>query len=99
MAKIPDHLHKYKKVNIGTDGTVYYVYRCMVPTCTHYTPVHLAENKLCACNRCGDPMLFTKVVLNGSSGKAMTKPHCPDCVKPRKDKTKDVAAIAEFLKQ
>jgi hypothetical protein len=98
MAKLPNHLHKYKKVNLGQNGKEYLVYRCMKPACSHYIPLHLAEGKLCECNRCGEPMIITKIVLNTSGGKPTTFPHCPDCLKPKKEKNPDVEALAEFLK-
>lgn len=94
--KAPNHLHKYRKVNLGSDKD-YFVYKCMRPACSHYIPVKQAEGKLCECNRCGEPMIITKVVLNGSSGKPMARPHCADCIQRKESKTQDVAAIAEFV--
>lgn len=96
--KMADHLHKYKKVDIGSNGKEYHVYRCMKPGCNHYIPISQAEGRVCECNRCGEPMIITKQSLWGSSGRAMARPHCPDCTK-RKGKVKDenVAAIAAFL--
>lgn len=94
--KTQNHLHKYKRVNIATrGGKPYYVFKCIKPTCNHYIPVNLSEGKLCECNRCGLPMLITKAVLSGSSGRSLSKPHCLDCVKRKK--MPDVTAIAEFL--
>jgi len=92
-------LHRYKKVNIGRDGNEYLVYRCIKPTCNHYIPIALADGRLCECDRCHEPMLINKAVLQGSGGRAMARPHCPNCVKSKKDKTndEDVAAIAAFL--
>ena len=98
MAKTPNHLHRYKKVNIGRNGKEYLIYRCMKPACNHYLPIAMTEGKLCECNRCEEPMIITKQVLFGSEGKPMAKPHCPACTK-RKVSKKDVDAIAEFLKQ
>lgn len=73
------HLHKYKRKMLGGNG--YTVYACIEPACSHYVRIELVENKLCACNRCGNAMIMTK--------KAMTlaKPHCEDCTKSRKDKS------------
>lgn len=97
MAKIPNHLHRYKKVNLSrTPGKEYLVYSCTKPTCSHYIPIHQSEGKLCECNRCGEPMVIDKRVLTGLSGsKPLAKPHCPSCTKSRKQD--DVAAISEFL--
>lgn len=93
--KLADHLHKYKKVNLGRNGKEYFVYRCMKPACSHYIPIHLSAGKLCECNRCGEPMVITKVVLNASGGKAIVLPHCLDCTERKKKP--DVEAIGEFL--
>lgn len=97
MAKKPEHLHKYKKVNLGRNGKDYFVYRCMITGCSHYVPVHLSENKVCECNRCGEPMIINKITLQGSTGRAMALPHCVDCIERKKDINEDVAAIAAFL--
>src|SRR5678809_721490 len=97
MPKIPDHLHRYKKVNLGQNGKTYLVYRCMKPACTHYVPVMVSEGKLCECNRCGEPMVISKLTLQGSASRALAKPHCPNCTKSRKDDSGDIAAIADFL--
>lgn len=92
------HIHKYKKINLATaPGKSYWVYKCLKPMCTHYIPLHLAENKACECNRCGDVMLVSKAVLTHSGGKPMLLPHCPACVKRKK--SEDVDAISEFLKE
>lgn len=95
--KTVNHLHKYKKVNIGSINKDYFVYQCMRPTCSHYIPVKQSEGKLCECNRCGEPMIINKVVLNGSNGGPMARPHCTECIERRKDKVEDVAAISAFL--
>lgn len=87
--RTPNHLHKYKKVDIGRDGNHFLVFKCMRPACTHYIRVDLAEGKLCECNRCAEPMILTKAAMQ------LTKPHCTSCVK-RKE-SPDVEAIAEFL--
>lgn len=99
MSKLADHLHRYKKVNLGANGKTYEVYKCLIPTCPHYVPLHLAEGKLCECNRCKEPMLIGKVQLNGSSGKAMAKPHCNNCVKKKKDVLGDAEALAAFIRR
>lgn len=90
MAKLPDHLHKYKKLNIGRNGKEYWVFRCMRPACNSYTQVHLTEGNLCECNRCHNPMIMTKHAMT------LTLPHCPDCTKKRKP-SEDIQKIQEFL--
>lgn len=86
MAKTANHLHKYKRMNLGNG---YLVYKCIEPGCSHYIRTDLAFNALCACNRCGNAMVMTK--------KAMTlaRPHCEDCTKT-KEKV-DLSKISEFL--
>jgi hypothetical protein len=97
MPKVPNHLHKYKKMDIGSDGNKYIVYRCMKPTCNHYIPVTLSEGKLCECNRCENPMVISKATLVHSAGKPMTRPHCNDCIKRKTSKEADISKIQEFL--
>ncbi len=96
MAKKPDHLHKYKKMNISRRPLdEYWVYRCMLPTCNHYVPIKLAEGKLCECNRCHELMVITKRTLVHSGGKPMLFPHCENCIERKKPA--DVHAIAAYL--
>jgi len=73
--KKADHLHKYKRVTLGKND--YTVLKCQVPACTHYIRKDLAENALCACNRCGEPMILTKTALQ------LARPHCEDCTKKK----------------
>lgn len=94
--KVANHLHRYKKVNIAGFGRPpYYVYKCMKPACSHYIRLDLAEGKLCECNKCGEPMIVSRVVLTHSSGRPMTNPHCTNCIKRKR--TTDVEAINDFL--
>lgn len=95
MAKTSDHLHRYKKVNLGSGDKKYEVYRCVKPACNHYIALALAEGKLCECNRCHEPMIIGKVQLNGSSGRAMARPHCNECVEKKVDP--NAKAIADYL--
>ncbi len=95
MSRIADHLHRYKRVNLASDGSKYEVYKCVKPACPHYVPLKLAEGKLCECNRCHEPMIIGKVQLNGSSGKSMARPHCNDCVQKKVDA--NAKALAEFI--
>jgi hypothetical protein len=99
LSSVADHLHRYKKVNLGQNGKDYFVYKCMKPVCSHYLPLNLAEGKMCECNRCGEPMIISKATLNGSSNRPMTKPHCVGCIKRRKVNTEEVDAIAAFLEE
>lgn len=99
------HLHKYKKVNIGSSrGTKsnrdgYWVYRCMKPDCSHYIPVKLAENRVCECNRCGEPMTIGKLQLTGSSNEPMTWPRCAECVRKKGLDDTTIQLVTEFLER
>lgn len=89
MAKKRGHLHRYKRVSLGTRG--YKVYRCIVPGCPHYISVDLVENSLCECNRCGQPMVMTKAAMQ------LAKPHCQDCTKSKHKET--FTDIEQFLQE
>jgi formylmethanofuran dehydrogenase subunit E len=78
MAKRTNHLHKYKRVNLGVNGKEFLVFKCIQPVCAHYIPMNLAEGKLCECNRCGEPMVLDKASI------ILSKPHCHNCVKRKK---------------
>jgi len=95
MTKAANHIHRYKKVDIGSEKE-YLVYRCMKPACSHYIPIHLSEGKMCECNRCFEPMIITKATLSASGKKPMTRPHCGNCIKKRKS-ADATDAIAAFL--
>ena len=82
------HLHLYKKINIGRDGNIFIVFKCMKPDCTHYTEFTLAEGKICECNRCHNSMILTKISMT------LTKPHCASCVKR---KNPIINQLAELL--
>jgi|PlaIllAssembly_1097288.scaffolds.fasta_scaffold14659_5 hypothetical protein len=93
--KVANHLHRYRKINLGANGKQFYVYRCTKPACSHYVRIELAEGKLCECNKCGEPMIITKTILTHSSGKPMALPHCLGCIKRKK--ADDVDRIKEYL--
>jgi|GEM_PF-3609558 len=91
-----EHIHRYKKVDLSRDkDKPYPVYKCVKPVCSHYMPMDLAEGKLCECNKCGEPMVISKITLRGNGGKPMTRPHCLQCIKRKK--VENVDAINEFL--
>jgi len=95
MTKKSECLHRYKKRDIGRNGKEYVVYFCLKAGCSHYIPVNMAEGRECECFHCHSRMTIDKTVLSRSSGKPMTRPHCPNCI--RRKKAKDVDKIAEFL--
>ena len=78
MAK-SNHIHKYKKIKLGKDRS-YLVYKCIKPGCSHYIPLVQALNAICECSKCGNLMVIGKAQLYGSGGRAMTNPHCVDCI-------------------
>ena len=80
------HLHRYKRAKLGKNN--YIIYKCMVPSCTHYIGRDLVEGNLCACNRCGEPMVMDKFAMS------LAKPHCHSCTE-RKDK--DVEKLTELF--
>lgn len=95
---VANHLHRYKKKNIGVDGKIYLVYICTKPACSHYIRVDLAEGKLCECNICHETMIINKVVLSHSTGVALVRPHCSNCTKRKKvTHVEDVETITKFL--
>lgn len=94
---VANHLHRYKKKNIGVNGKEFFVYVCTKPACSHYVRIDLAEGKLCECNKCHEAMIITREVMTKSSGKPMTLPHCLGCVKRKKVTDVEVGAITEFL--
>jgi late competence protein required for DNA uptake (superfamily II DNA/RNA helicase) len=93
MARKPsravNHVHRYHRTDIGSFNKKYLVFRCVKPTCTHYIPMHLAEGKLCECNRCGETMILDRSSIQ------LAKPHCTNCVKRKK--LADVSTISEYL--
>jgi hypothetical protein len=93
--KVPNHLHRYKRVNIARNpSSEYLVLKCMKPLCSHYVSLTLALGNLCECNRCGEPFVLDKVSVK------QALPHCVDCTKHRKpENVENAQIIAEFLKE
>lgn len=96
---VANHLHRYKRKNIGVDGKIFLVYVCTKPACSHYIRVDLAEGRLCECNICHETMIINKTVLTRSNkGGSQVKPHCSDCTKKKKvTHVEDVETITKFL--
>jgi hypothetical protein len=84
-SKAAKHLHRYKKFNLSRDAKPYFVYRCVLPMCSHYIPVGQSLGRACICNRCGEPMVITRLQLQGSHGGPMALPHCVDCIERREE--------------
>jgi len=84
--KMANHLHQYMRVTLGKD---YVVFRCMKPGCTHYIDIKLAPNRLCECNRCGEPMVLGKYAMS------LVRPHCDNCIE-KKDSA-DINKLGELF--
>lgn len=93
-----NHIHKYKKFNLtrNKDKEPYYVYQCVLPLCSHYTPVNLSVGKMSLCNRCNEPFIITKETLQGYANRATVRPHCIDCTDKRKENP-GLTTISDFL--
>ena len=80
-----DHIHRYRRVNIGTNGKEYFVMRCTKPMCKHYTAMAtklsapLLMGNIAECNRCFERFILDKRSLRQAS------PCCADCVRKVKD--------------
>lgn len=86
------HVHKYKKVVLGKNYTVY---KCVLPGCDHYISVALALGKIAECWRCGSPFTITADIIR--KGRVVAKPHCKPCTKSKKEKTEIIEKLLEML--
>lgn len=66
-------IHKYKRINISSREKPYYVYKCMLPNCSHYMPPHLVIGKYSLCWKCDESFIMLR-----SSAK-LAKPYCGSC--------------------
>lgn len=89
--KAENHIHRYKRANLGRNGKEFLVFKCIKPICSHYIEVSLAEGKLCECNRCGEPMIMNKAAMQ------LAKPHCTNCIKRKPTSEATIESIQEFL--
>lgn len=71
-----EHLHKYKRIDIGSRQP-YIVLKCTKPSCSHYIKATLAEGKMAECPRCDAPFLLDKEALR------LAVPHCSNCTVKR----------------
>lgn len=95
------HIHKYKKMNLTRKANKepYWVYQCILPTCTHYLPVKQTLGKLCICHRCGEQFIIGKSVLQETEGNALVLPHCDACTRTKVDKSAILTDISAFLEK
>lgn len=86
-----NHIHKYRRVNIGHNGTEYWVMQCSEPGCPHYHPMQTKlsaptlRGKQALCNRCEEPFLLNKRALR------MAEPCCDNCVNKKPNAIVDKA--------
>lgn len=57
--------------------------------CTHYVRLDMAENRICACNRCGEPMILDKKAL------MLAKPHCLNCTRVKDEAKKETLDVID----
>ncbi len=91
--KLPNHIHKFKRVDISADPKKeYIVFACQQPACSTYYTKILIEGKLCECWRCGDPFIIDRISATHA------KPHCSTCIKRRaKPEIADLADLIEKI--
>lgn len=70
--KVKLHVHKYKKFKQYKNGNAY-IFRCMLPNCSHYIPESLLEGKASVCWGCG------KEFILGPRAKYSVQPKCKAC--------------------
>ena len=87
MAKTTKHIHQYRSGKLGKQK----IWKCKLIGCTHYLLHQFMENKLCICNKCGQPFIIAKRHLRNEH------PRCDNCVvhkvKP------EIKNIQQFLEE
>ena len=74
MSKPKAHVHKYER---GKLGPTHEIYKCMLPDCTHYIGLSLAENKLSLCwGDCGNAVMMDHNMVYTDKTK---RPICDEC--------------------
>jgi len=72
--------HKYQRIlwkSRKVEGEPYYIFKCMLPGCTHFVPRELVIGNECECWRCGKTFIMTLPATY------LKKPHCMSCTKGR----------------
>lgn len=88
------HIHKYRRIDIGKRKEPFWVMQCSDPACEYWVPMAAKfraprlVGKASKCNRCGDVFLLNRRALK------MALPCCEECVKSRSDEK-----INEFFKK
>ena len=86
--KVENHVHKYKRVDIGGKG--YIIYRCMIPGCSHYLPTkELIINRETLCWDCNRITVYTQEMYN----RKIMDPLCEDCRQKRIERREELKAL------
>ena len=72
------HLHKYERSRKHKD-----IYRCILPTCTHYNRADMIVGKLALCHTCGNEFLIRSDQVIKYKTKKLT---CLDCANSKEAK-------------
>jgi hypothetical protein len=80
------HIHKYERKKYGNNGC--FIYKCMIPGCTHFVYESLIINRRSLCWRCDKEFVITKL---------LKKPHCDDCTRGKKAQN-DLEVLNTFKK-
>lgn len=89
------HTHKYKRINIGQNGKMFWVMKCIKPGCTHYTPMKtknsapLLRGTIAECNKCCLDFILTRYSLTRAN------PCCDDC----RDRRVNLNPVDKFFEE
>lgn len=77
MTTLSKHaVHKYERANLSrAPDKEYFVYRCVLPNCSHYIQEELIWGRASICHRCGNQF----IVQNRARLKGVRKLYCNDC--------------------
>ena len=72
--------HKYQRLRwkSAKSREPYYIYKCMIPGCTHYVPRDLVIGNETICWKCN------KTIIMDSQMTYLAKPHCKKCTASKK---------------
>ena len=91
MKKLPNHLHKYRKVKMGKNKD-YLVYSCQDPGCSHYISPTLLVGKIARCYLCNEAFVIDREQIR----KGQLKLRCNACKKGTKH---DSAKVDDFMER
>lgn len=88
MPKKYSHIHKYQRAEIGAKG--YAIYKCMMPTCTHYLEASLAVGKESQCHGdCNGTVIINQQMVT----QEVQKPKCRNCIEERRERLESIREI------